>query len=169
MPVLIGDLYKYNGEVYTSITTQRNRAFKIEDLHLKCHGSNNGYVPKYVCEYNIKDGQLILRNLHVAADEYPLLNEVFPKVSPLLGGDVFEVYERINLVVPFTGSIKAGKDFMSHFYMKMKAEEALCYKTIYEFVFEEGHLKEVIDLSSQGAEERERIKAQFKGIAGSYI
>jgi hypothetical protein len=67
------------------------------------------------------------------------------------------VYEDLMEPIPFTGGMLIARDFIQEMYVHMGFHPAYKFRTVYEFLFEEGRVIEKHDRSENVAELRERL------------
>ena len=67
------------------------------------------------------------------------------------------VYENVQLLIPYTGKILLGKDFLREYYIHMGYQRPFAYKTLMEFIFEDGIPLDIIDHSETAEKIRESI------------
>ena len=93
----------------------------------------------------------------------------WPIYPPLFGVEVKQIvddcnifgmnhYYELNKLIPFTGKMMLGSDFLSEYYIHMGFQQAWAYKTVKELEFENGHLININDYSDRVDKIRKHIK-----------
>ena len=178
MTAQIGDTYKYKNKDYSIVAMSSPLIFNPNDYGLTPAGVTTACWKGYWCEYSIEENSaLLLKNLfiHEKDDIYPPINGV--AVSPLeyikekaytskgieiITSDKYfghRVYEEVNLPISYNGRILAGNDFIQDYYIHMGYQRSWAYRTLLEFVFDEGILIECNDYSETAQKQREMIDA----------
>ena len=67
------------------------------------------------------------------------------------------MYKNVNLQIKYSGKILVGDDFIRDYYIHIGYQRAWAYKTLIEFVFEDGNLIETIDHSDIAERLRKEI------------
>jgi len=160
MTAQIGDKYRYNGGSYTIVAMSERMKFRLSDYGITPAWICTACWAGYWCEYNITPEGIFLDKLFInsADGTYPPINGVTPSENEdrmrYMG---HEVYESLNLRMPFTGKILLGADFLMEYYIHMGYQQAWAYETLVEFIFEDGILKETVDHSKTAAAIRKKI------------
>jgi len=172
MTAQIGDKFLFNDQQYTVVALSQPIDF---------HPSQYGITPShcctacwrgYRCEYSISAEGIFLEKLfvHTSDEVYPPINGIVPSQKKAhiqyMG---HEVYEGLHIRIPYTGKILAGDDFMHEYYIHMGHQRAWAYKTLVEFVFENGKLTEQNDQSGMAAKLREMISRDDVFPAGRLL
>jgi hypothetical protein len=138
----------------------------------------------YHCTYEITDGSLVLATVNIGFSkedraaakrgEGPTLFGQVPRrytvrgVSPNPttgdvegGGESWEFsdfrYEGLGEVMPFSGGLLLGDDFVRDLYVHMGFHPAWKFRTVHELLFERGTLVRETDRSTEMAEFRETL------------
>ena len=74
--------------------------------------------------------------------------------------DGHRLYSGVHLLIPYTGKLLLGRDFLQEYYIHMGFQQPFAYKTLMEFVFEEGIPLDAIDHSDTAEELRKTIDLQ---------
>ena len=82
--------------------------------------------------------------------------------APKLHGQ--RVYKKVQLPIPYTGKILAGKEFLWDYYIHMGFQRPYAFKTLKEYVFENGILQEETDHSNSAEEIRKTINLKKYGF-----
>jgi hypothetical protein len=72
------------------------------------------------------------------------------------------VYQNLNISIPYTGSILLGTDFIRELYVHMGFHPAWKYNTVVELTFENGKLIRESDISEAMARLRQTMQDQMK-------
>ena len=180
MTAQIRDIYNYDNNDYRIVALSSVMLFKPQDYGMEPHTSSTACWRGYWCEYEISNGELLLKNLYFYNTDgnYPPLNGV--EVSPPEFIEVegrrglrkkrekftmpahhgHRVYKNVNLPIPYTGKILLGDGFMREYYIHMGFQQSWAYKKLIELVFKEGILLECNDLSRIAKAQREAMKEQ---------
>lgn len=164
MTAQIGDIYKRNDEKYSIAALSAPLPFEPQNYGLEPQPSSTACYRGYWCEYDITDDGLFLENLYLFNREgnYPefLGKSIAPleyqecddyrerkkrKKTPRHMGH--RVYKNVHLMIPYTGKVLLGKDFLGEYYIHMGYQRPFAYKTLVEFIFEDGIPLDVIDHS----------------------
>ena len=138
----------------------------------------------YHCTYEVADGSLFLTRLNIGLGEEDR-SRAERGEGPVLFGQVPRRYtergHRVNLrtnevtthwessdfridnlreVIPFTGGLLLGADFIRAMYVHMGFHPAYKFETVHELVFDAGRLVEEHDRSAQMAEFRAMLSAR---------
>lgn len=167
MTAQIGDIYKHKNKEYSIVAMSAPINFKPQDFGLEPQARGTACWKGYWCEYHITDGKLLLKKLFMYNGEgkYPLLNGVgvveqtYHEGISITSGDTksrkvmlednmgHRMYKNVNLQIKYSGKILVGDDFIRDYYIHIGYQRAWAYKTLIEFVFEDGNLIETIDHS----------------------
>jgi hypothetical protein len=110
----------------------------------------------YYCEYEVVDGMLRLRNLHIrleketadtlTPDAVPILFSVRPSHDPEWR---CSIYGNLAQETPFTGGLLVGADFVRELYVHMGFHPAWKYRRVHELIFDSGKLTAQKDHSAE--------------------
>jgi hypothetical protein len=82
-------------------------------------------------------------------------------INPVKTG--FErTYQNLSVVVPFTGRIKLGRDFVQKLHVNMGFQKATAYKTVLELTLKEGRVIEFKDRSQEINRKRGAFKEHYE-------
>lgn len=175
MTAQIGDIYKRHNDEYTIVAISAPLSFDPKNYGLEPHPSSTACYRGYWCEYDITDDGLFLENLYLFNGDgnYPefLGKSIAPieyqecdcyrgkkktrkKIPRHMG---HRVYKDVHLLIPYTGKVLLGKDFLREYYIHMGYQRPFAYKTLVEYVFEEGIPLDIIDHSKTAEKLRESI------------
>ncbi len=110
----------------------------------------------YVCQYVLRAGQLMLDQLEVNLQppgegqtglSGPAINGIQPAAPQSRIPFFNHVYAHLNLVVPFSGGLLAGADFIPALYVHMGFHPAWKYEIVFELIVFDGQVTEVRDVS----------------------
>lgn len=182
MTAQIGDIYKKDRQEYTVVAMSAPSAFDPKDYGLEPNCSCTACWRGYWCEYNIDDDRLLLQNLFMfnKNGDYPVLNGVSISSAEYVQREAYQggfkkrnkkiitverhwghrEYKNVNLPVSYTGRILVGAGFIPKYCINMGFQRCWAYKTLIEFVFEEGILLDCIDHSQTAQELRTEIDAR---------
>ena len=171
MTAQISDSFNYLGESYAIVAISENRKlFDPEEYGLHPDFIETCCWAGYWCEFEISDA-LYLQRLFVHCDDgnYPDIcgrsiseqlgsrQEQSVAASFRFGDSGYQLYENMNMKIPYTGKILVGSGFISRYYIHMGYQRAYAYEKLLEFEFEDGNLKKISDLSDKAEEIRKKI------------
>ena len=82
-------------------------------------------------------------------------------IKPVING--FQgTYQNLSVVVPFTGRIKLGKDFVQELHVNMGFQKATAYKTVLELTLKRGREVEITDRSQEMKQKRGAFKKHYQ-------
>lgn len=173
MTAQIGDIIRKGQEEYQVIALTSALPFRPEDYGLKPRYICTGCWRGYWCEYEIQADELCLQtlNIHTAENVYPDINGVAPLPQKQAEFDAHSrrkrkqpvsipdnlghrKYQGLGMPVSYSGKILAGNGIIESYVNNMSFQHMSAYKTILEFVFEEGLLLDTIDRSEDGEKMR---------------
>ena len=164
MTAQIGDSFHYKKREYCIVAISEPLKFSPQDYGITPESYCTACWAGYWCEYEISDKGIILTNFYVNSkdDYYPEVNGVLPLFADKNSKERFKymghhLYKGVNILMPYTGKIVVGKDFMQEYYIHMGYQRAWAYKDLKEFIFEQGELVDVIDHSNVAKELRKKI------------
>ena len=166
-----GDTFIHKGNSYIAAAMTSPTGFNPADYGLIPKAVCTACWRGYWCDYEIRDNGLYLKNLyiHTQDDHYPDINGVSVAIRDT---DPFNVssehfghckYEDVGLFIPYTGKIIAGAGFIDRYYRHMGFQSPYAYRSLMEFIFEDGALKKAIDHSKRAEEIRKWIDASEPG------
>lgn len=178
MTVQIGDIYRYQNKKFTIVAMSSLNIFNPRSFGLEPHTGATVCWRGYWCEYDIVDDELRLKDLYLfnADGNYPPINgtevsnQEFEEYESYRGNKKkcekvkipanfgHRVYRDINMLIPYSGRILLGNEFMDEYYIHMGFQRGWAYRKLIELVFEEGILMECNDISYIAEEKREAIK-----------
>ena len=158
MTAQISDIYRYKGEEYSITALTDFIPFSPRQYGLEPQSCCTACWKGYFCAFDIRDDGIYLHNLFIYNGEgkYPDLNGVSAD-PPEKGFWGHRRYSNVNLLIPYTGGILGGREFIDDYYIHMGFQMPFAYKILKEFVFEKGKLINIIDHSDEAAKMRERI------------
>ena len=178
MTAQIGDIYKHHNEEYSIVALSAPLSFDPKNYGLEPHPSSTACYRGYWCEYDITEDGLFLEKLYLFNGDgnYPAF--LGKSISPIeyQECDVYRgkkktrekiprhmghrVYENVHLLIPYTGKVLLGKDFLRDYYIHMGYQRPFAYKTLMEFIFEDGILLDTVDHSKTAEKLRESINLE---------
>lgn len=165
----VSDQYRYKGEAYSLIALSDPINFLPEDYGLNPASVCSACWRGFICEFQITEQGLFLEDLYVRDrdDHYPQINGIGPE--PVKKGDKIRnmgmrCYRNLKLPVPYTGRILAGREFMHEYYIHMGFQRAWAYGVLLEFVFQEGILKDIHELSRATEVMRKKLDQNPEGF-----
>ena len=171
------DFYTYENITYSLSRMSPPMPFDPCDYGLTPHPSSTACWNGYWCEYDVRYSVLYLKNLYLfnKNGEYPVFNGVSaepqefeeitahagphrkPKLIRFPKYHGHRLYKNVELFIPYMGKILAGTDFLRDYYIHMGYQQPFAYKTLMEFVFEDGVLADFIDRSDDARKLREKL------------
>lgn len=155
----IGDSYCFAGHDYTIIAMSKEINFAPTVYGLIPQAICTACWKGYWCDYSIENDKIFLKNLHISCKDnyYPDFNGI-KVISNKENFMEHHLYKNINLPILYTGQIVVGSGFLNQYYIHMGYQRAWAYKTVLEFVFEEGILLDTINHSEKAEKMREQIQ-----------
>ena len=151
------DEYYYQGKAYSYIKSNTSDPFDPKNYGLNpdtemCSACCRGYF----ANYSIIENKLYLMDLFIEAQDgqYPAIAGVdvdFSQNAKVFG---YPVYKNLSLFLPYTGKMLAGNGFIKEYYCHLGFQRMWAYRDVKEFIFENGELKTVNDLSDIAAKLR---------------
>ena len=180
MTAQIGDIYKYKGEEYNIVAKSKPICFDPREYGLEPHMRNTACCRGYWCEYSIQEDGICLNNLFVFNKDgiYPDINGISVSQEEFELCKVFDFtsgkweqterakyfghreYKDLNIIIPFSGRILVGKDFIRGYHVNMGYQRAVGYKRLMEFLFDESGLVDVVDQSEMAKELRKMERSK---------
>ncbi|WP_448269668.1 hypothetical protein [Nostoc sp. DSM 114159] len=125
----------------------------------------------YCCTYKVIEETLYLKELIISLSlkEKLMIKHgrgrdfigVFPSLRHTHVGHPSAIYDDLNHLVEFTGSLLAGNNFINNLYVHLGFQSAYKYEEVHELIFENGYLMQSIDRSEEMAEIRQKIIPPF--------
>ena len=117
----------------------------------------------YICQYKIENNELLLDELQVSIVKVegegrdrkfvqltgPEIDAVQPKSAEGKFFSAGNLYENLNLLIPFSGALFAADGFIRELYVHMGFHPAWKYETVYEVKCENGKVSAIEDISKQ--------------------
>lgn len=158
MTAQIGDEFMIQDRSYTMVALSNPIPFHPKEYGITVESRCTACWRGFWCVYDLSDDELILRDLYVNAKDM-----VFPEIN---GVSIQEkedylghfVYSNLRLPISYTGKILVGDGFLWEYYIHMGFQRPWAYKTLLEFIFEEGILLDTVDRSNMARHLRNEIK-----------
>ena len=160
MTAQVGDKFEYNGKRYTYVMKTDHIGFSPRDYGITPAYTCTACWAGYWCEYSINENGLFLKNLFVNSmdDNYPDIEGVSvsgdEERSLVMG---HHAYRNINKLIKYTGKLLLGNDFMPQYYVHMGYQGYWTYRELLQFVFVDGALVAVNDVSRIAAMKRRQL------------
>jgi hypothetical protein len=157
------DLFRYQAREF-SVVGVDHELFKPSDFQLSPIPASTACWRGTLALYTILDVQLILETLSVnlPTPQGPMINGI-PSSGRTGRYTMFNnVYQNLNISIPYTGSILLGTDFIRELYVHMGFHPAWKYNTVIELIFENGKLIRESDISEAMARLRQTMQDQIK-------
>lgn len=145
MTMQMRDTYRYKGKTYYPLEIKGKLEFNPFKYNLHPTAQCSACWAGYFCEYEIVENALYLDKLYIHHEDdiYPELNGV--SINRNIDDDCMEHYHYDNLHLPITGRgtcrMLLGSDCVASSIKEIN--DFRNYKTLKEFVFKKGVLKEV--------------------------
>jgi len=162
----ISDRITVDGRVYALAAAKGTGLFDPTDVGLHPFPSCTACWRGFVCDYEVREGSLMLDTLHVALRNpegpaaplaaAPVINGVAPTAPDERWAGFNTVYEDLRLTVLFSGEMLIGDRFIRELYVHMGFHPAWKYRDVLRLTFERGCLSERRDVSDEMAEMRSR-------------
>jgi len=122
----------------------------------------------FICTFAIHDNELILSRLSIHLGKIEGSGKFIPLVGPQINGrdpalaigplpEFNNIYEGVDLPLPFTGGLLIARDFIKELYVHMGFHPAWKYREVWELLFDDGILTDSQDVSIKLAELREKL------------
>ena len=176
MTAQIHDSLQIEGQHFSIVGVNGNGLFDPGTLGVTLIPPMTSCWRGYICEYKVSDGRLLLDRLQLAIGTrfepgqapapVPLTGPPINGVRPTLQKRGFNnIYENLNLEIPFTGSLQAGDGFIRELYVHMGFHPAWKYQTVLELSVEGGNVLAIRDISEQMQQVRDRMRHSGEGAA----
>jgi len=164
MTAQIHDSFLFKDQEYSIVGVNGKGLFDPLDYDLRPQGLCSACWRGYLCQYTVKENQMQLRWLRINLDSSgqnssefnpgPVINGISPG-KPHEDYPIFDtVYQNLDLTIAFNGGILLGEGFIPELYIHMGFHPAWKFRTVYEFLFKNGTIQEIRDVSQQVAEIR---------------
>jgi hypothetical protein len=184
MTAQISDKFRYRGKPHALAGVNGSGLFEPSQQGIKEFGWSSACWRGFHCSYEVADGALFLTQVNLglgeedgasaARGEGPKLFGKVPRRYTIHGhrtniatGEVKTHWESFDFVVdglrevvPFTGGLLLGDDFIREMYVHMGFHPAYKFRVVYELMFDKGRLTEEHDRSTQMAEFREMLSSR---------
>lgn len=116
----------------------------------------------YFMKFELTKEALLLRDLTIRDKNgnYPPINGVEP--SPAAHDFAPASYKDLNLLIPYTGSLRLARDFIQEYYVHMGYQKASAYRTVIDAVVDQGKVVSIKDRSQDAAEIRGAFKERYE-------
>ncbi len=125
----------------------------------------------YCCTYNVIEETLYLKELIITLSlKQKLIVKhgrakdflgVFPCLRDTPVGHPSTIYDELNHLVEFTGSLLVAKNFIKSLYVHLGFQPAYKYEEVHQLIFKSGYLIQSINRSEEMAEIRQKIIPPF--------
>ena len=171
MTAQLDDVFIWQNQNYSVAGVSDASLFEISLLGLDPQASSTACYRGYQAELSVVDSQLVLQNLHCSLYQEgggylrkigPEINQINPTGTREEDDWFNNHYEGIEYRLEYSGGILAAKDFIDDLYVHMGFHPAWKFRTVLEFVFENGILQFIEDRSEKAAEIRDFVAKQRK-------
>jgi len=162
MTAQIPDIFIFEDENYDLVYLDGQGLIIPQDYEMNPRMLHTACYCGFYSTYKIEKRQLIFQSMVIGEveDGYKPINGVMP-----IEDKYHHTYQNVNLLAPFTGTIRLGKDFIQELYIHMGYQKGSAYETLLEFQFDQGDLIEFKDLSEVNAQSCGSFKRLAKAIA----
>ncbi len=170
MTAQVNDRVRYRDEVFNLVGWEGKGLFEPAAHGLHPVAVSTGNWLGYICEYEVAGGRLRLATLllglggeeraAVERGEGPRLFDVAPRLDE----NGYARYEKLGRVIPYTGTITLGADFIWDMYVHMGFHPPWKYRRVHDLTFKQGRLTAEADRSADMAQMRE---AEARGGLGA--
>lgn len=166
------DEFLLEGQAYTLAGINGGPLFEPQTVGLNPLPTCTACWRGYVCIYSLDHDQFILTELQVAHGKLvtgsrpfelrpgPIINGVAPQPHPGSNSVFNNLYQNLNLPIPFDGGLLLADGFIRELYVHMGFHPAWKYRTVIELIFETGRLNEQRNVSDEVALLREKMTSQ---------
>lgn len=147
--VQLTDVITFKGNRYM-VVARTNGFEEIEKFGLNPNSKTDHCVLGYWRELEIINNKLILRDLFINADKYPVINNIssIKTDEKDMVGIGHHLYKGINIEENYTGKIMVGRNTLLD-YISIGFPEAFAYGEVLEFEFMNGELIGIKNYSSK--------------------
>jgi hypothetical protein len=169
MTAQISDSIKFHDRQFVIAAVSDQGLFQPQSYGIESVVISTACWRGFHCSYEIINDQLYLMNVHLATQAMDSLGVRYGKVhGPQLFGQLPEIskqegcwfYHDLNQLISYTGGLLIADNFIRELYVHMGFNPAYKYQTVYELIFETGHLINYEDRSARMADFRERNAAK---------
>lgn len=162
MTAQISDSLLYTSKSYTLAGVKGAGIFDPAEFALKPTMASSACWRGYVCEYEICNNIILLKNLRInlrgwnnnSVIETPLINDI----EAIENNEEFcffsHDYKNIDLQLNFTGGLLIARDFISDLYVHMGYHPAWKYRELIEVSLDQGEITSINDASKRAQEFR---------------
>jgi hypothetical protein len=159
MTAQISDRFIFKGEEYSLIgmtggylASPKQFGMEPEMIHTACYRG-------FYATYELTEKSLYLREL--------TLREKNGSYLPIEGIEPTKeeyqaTYHSLSFVVPFTGKIRLGKDFIEELYIHMGYQKPTAFKTVLDLTLQDGQVVEIRDRSQEMEKKRGAFKKHYE-------
>lgn len=160
MTAQIPDTIQFEAVRYSLATVRGSGLFDPAEYGLRPAPRITSCWRGFVCRYAVQDDRLVLDTFLLnTGDPAPDLFGISPR--PKGESSVFDAeYPGLGHLVPFTGRILAGNDFIQELYVHMGFHPAWKYRQVHQFEFSAGQLTAHRDRSAEAAAFRHQVRKQ---------
>ena len=171
MTAQINDTILYQNEEYALAGINGAGLFVPQELGLETAAACTACWRGYLCQYEVADGRLRLRQLSISFPR-PTMNAiergepsptVLGKPGRVEPGRWYCLYEDLRTEMPFSGGLLLGAGFIRELYVHMGFHPAWKYRKVCELSFDQGGLTAARDRSAEMARCREELAGQPLG------
>ena len=170
MTAQVPDGILINSKPYAIASIEGGELFSPQSVGITPGPANTACWRGYICQYKIENEELLLNELQVAIMKVegegsnrkfvqqigPEINGVQPKSAEGKFLSSGNLYENLNLPIPFSGTILAADGFIRELYVHMGFHPAWKYETVLEVKCENGKVIAIEDISKQMAALRKK-------------
>jgi hypothetical protein len=155
----ISDTFLYNGDEYSLIGMNTANLFSPEQFGMEPEMMSTACYRGFYGTYELTAEALLLRTLTIREKKghYPPIHGIEPVVERHRAS-----YEGLGVLVPFTGNLRIGKDFISELYIHMGYQKPTAFGTVLDIRLEEGRVVDITDRSKEMELKRGDFKKHYE-------
>lgn len=160
MTAQISDTFIYQEQKYNLVALQGEGLIVPQDYNMQPEMLHTACYRGFYSTYEVTDDGLFLIEMVIGEvkDGYKSIQGIMPYAD----GNRYTTYKGLRLLVPFTGIIRLGKDFINTHSVNMGYQKASAYATLLELTFDAGIIVLIKDLSSSNSKKHGAFKNKFE-------
>lgn len=162
------DAFLYKGDRYSLIGITDGDLADPEQFGMQPEMISTACYRGFYCTYELTEEALVLREMTLREKDgnYLPIGGVEPEKE-----EYQATYHNLNEVIPFTGKIRLGKDFIREFYVHMGYQKPSAFKTVLDITLGDGRVIEINDRSREMEEKRGEFKKHYESgdMAGTIL
>jgi len=159
MTMQVLDVVIYEREQYDLVGWNAGRIFDPAKFGIQTAPLNTGCLRGCHCFFKIDQETFLLDSMKIRSEDgnYFKINDVHPTPRGQIAGKGEVTYHGLNLNIPYTGTIRLGKDLTGppHFSTFLPPDEWM-YSKVIDVELSNGSVQSIKDMSAEMAERREK-------------